>query len=68
MYKRQVLTYPPDFDGDLGMVYAETRVRGIYYDEQEDVRKYRETLTRLQVAARKPRDSLESIKRLAKDL
>ena len=63
-----ILTYPPDFDGDLGMVYAETRVRGIYYDEPENVRKYRETLTRLQVASCKQRDSIELIERIAKDL
>ncbi|MDR7303324.1 helix-turn-helix domain-containing protein [Haloactinomyces albus] len=63
-----LLTYPAEFEGDPGTVYAETRVRGIYYEEPEEVMNYRDVLTRLRVKACDQPDSLALINRIAKEL
>ncbi|TKG61575.1 helix-turn-helix domain-containing protein [Prauserella endophytica] len=52
-----ILDYPPDFEGDPGTVYVETRQQGIYYERPEQVTDYRRVFERLQVQAEKPEKS-----------
>jgi len=51
-----------------GCVYVETLVKGYYYEEREEITKYRNALTRLRVQATKPEDSPAFIRQIAKDL
>lgn len=63
-----LLTFPPELDSDPGVVYVETRVRGIYYEDPAEILLYRQALTRLQVQALTPDESPAMIARLAKEL
>lgn len=63
-----LLTYPTELGEDLGTAYVETRIRAIYYESPEEIRVYREALTRLQVAALSPADSRTVIDRIAQEV
>ncbi len=63
-----LLSAPPELENYPGCVYVETLIKGYYYEELEDITRYRNALTRLRVQATKPKDSPAFIRRLAKDL
>lgn len=63
-----LLTFPPELAGDPGVVYVETRVRGIYYEDPAEIQLYRQALTRLQVQALTPEESPTMIQRIAEEL
>lgn len=63
-----LLTAPPELENYPGCVYVETMVKGYYYEEQEEITKYRNALTRLRVQAIKPEDSAAYIRQIAKEL
>jgi transcriptional regulator with XRE-family HTH domain len=63
-----LLTFPPELHSDPGVVYVETRVRGIYYEDPAEIQSYRQALTRLQVQALSPDESPAMIQRIAEEL
>lgn len=63
-----LLSAPPELENYPGCVYVETLVKGYYYEELEEITRYRNALTRLRVQATKPEDSPAFIRQLAKDL
>lgn len=64
----QILSFPPDFVGDPGVAYVETRIQPIYYEKSEEIAEYRDVLTRLQVQALTPQASQAAVKQVVKDL
>lgn len=62
-----ILSFPAELEHDPGAVYAETRVRGYYYEEPEELASYRDAMTRLQVQAVKPGESRAFIHRIAEE-
>lgn len=62
-----LLTFPPELHSDPGVVYVETRVRGIYYEDPAEIQSYRQALTRLQVQALSPDESPTMIQRIAEE-
>ncbi|HET9258478.1 MAG TPA: helix-turn-helix transcriptional regulator [Pseudonocardiaceae bacterium] len=60
-----LLTFPPELHSDPGVVYVETRVRGIYFEDPAEIQLYRQALTRLQVHALNPDESPAMIQRIA---
>lgn len=63
-----LLSFPPELENDPGVAYAETFIKGYYYEEREQITRYRNALTRLRVQASKPESSSALIRRIAKDL
>ncbi|MGH3973621.1 MAG: helix-turn-helix domain-containing protein [Pseudonocardiaceae bacterium] len=63
-----LLTFPPELHSDPGVVYVETRVRGIYYEDPAEIQLYRQALIRLQVQALNPDESPAMIQRIAEKL
>jgi transcriptional regulator with XRE-family HTH domain len=63
-----LLTFPAMFENDPGMAYTEDRIRGSYYDDPEDIARYRATLTRLQDLAYSVDDSLAALLRRVEEL
>jgi transcriptional regulator with XRE-family HTH domain len=63
-----LLTFPSELENDPGAVFAETRVKGYYYEDPEQIALYRDALARLRVHALKPADSPAFIHRIAKEL
>ncbi|CAM3961604.1 helix-turn-helix transcriptional regulator [Kibdelosporangium persicum] len=63
-----LLSAPPELENYPGCVYVETLVKGYYYEELEEITRYRNALTRLRVQAIKPEDSPAFIRQIAKDL
>lgn len=63
-----LLTFPAELHSDPGVVYVETRVRGIYYEDPTEIQLYRQALTRLQVQALTPDESPAMIQRIAEEL
>ncbi|MGQ0840011.1 helix-turn-helix domain-containing protein [Actinokineospora sp.] len=62
-----LLSFPPELENDPGVVYIDTRVKGYYYEDQEQIVRYRNALARLRVQAVKPADSPAFIHRIAKE-
>lgn len=63
-----ILSFPAELEHDPGAVYAETKIRGYYYEEPEELVAYRDALTRLRVQAIKPGKSPAFIHRVAEEL
>lgn len=63
-----LLTFPAELENDVGVVFAETRVKGYYYEETEQITRYRNALSRLRVQAITPAESPALIHRIAKEL
>ncbi|MGW5054530.1 DUF5753 domain-containing protein [Actinokineospora sp. NPDC004072] len=63
-----LLTFPAELENDQGVVFAETRVKGYYYEEPEQITRYRDVLTRLRVQAINPKDTPAYIHRMMKEL
>lgn len=62
-----VMDFPAEFVNDPGIIYTESRVRGTFYEELEDIKTYRATLDLLKVQALKPDESVSWIDRLARE-
>lgn len=63
-----LLTFPTELEDDPAAVFTETKVKGYYYEEPEQIMRYRNALSRLRVQAIKPADSPAFIRRIAKEL
>lgn len=63
-----ILDYPPEFEGDPGTAYVETRVQGIYYEAPQQVTEYRRVFERLQMQALRPDGSPAALTEFAKEL
>ncbi|MDP9641051.1 hypothetical protein J2S53_000996 [Actinopolyspora lacussalsi] len=44
------LAFPPELENDPGTVYVDTRVKGYYYRQPEEIAVYRAAMRRLQAA------------------
>jgi transcriptional regulator with XRE-family HTH domain len=64
----RILSFPAELEHDPGAVYAETKIKGYYYEEPEQLSTYRDTMTRLQVQAITPEQSPAFIHRVAEEL
>lgn len=63
-----ILSAPPELDDYPGCVYVETLVARYYYEELEDLRKYRNALCYMRVKATKPEDTPAKLREIAKEL
>ncbi|WP_414942452.1 helix-turn-helix domain-containing protein [Amycolatopsis sp. cmx-11-51] len=63
-----LLDYPPEFGGDPGTVYVENRREGLYYEEKEDLVRFRNTFERLQAQAENPGRTRDFIQKLSREL
>ncbi|MEU9690943.1 helix-turn-helix domain-containing protein [Amycolatopsis japonica] len=63
-----LLDYPPEFGGDPGTVYVENRREGLYYEDREDLLRFRKTFERLQAQAEHPGRTRDFIQNLAREL
>lgn len=63
-----ILSAPPELRNYPGCAYVEDRIRGHYYEEQEQISTYRNVLTRLRIQGTKPEDTVSYIRQLAEEL
>ena len=64
----KILSAPPELHNYPGCAFVEDRIRGHYYEDPEMILTYRNDLTRLQVQATRPEETLPFLHELAKDL
>ncbi|MCX2732987.1 helix-turn-helix transcriptional regulator [Saccharopolyspora sp. NFXS83] len=62
-----LLTYPPEFDDELGTAYVENRIEVLYYEEPAAVSPFRAAFDRLKSTALKTSDSNDLIKRVLEE-
>ncbi|MCA1190296.1 MULTISPECIES: helix-turn-helix transcriptional regulator [unclassified Saccharopolyspora] len=62
-----LLSYPPEFDHELGTAYVENRIEVLYYEEPGAVAPFRTAFDQLKVKALKPSDSRELIARVLEE-
>lgn len=63
-----LLSFPAVLENDPGIVYTEDRVRGTYYDDPEDIARYRATFARLVQAALSAEESRAVLLRRVEEL
>ncbi|OXM45677.1 DNA-binding protein [Amycolatopsis thailandensis] len=63
-----IIDYPAEFSGDPGTVYVENRREGLYYEDKEDLRRFRNTFERLQAQADHPGRTRNFLQNLAREL
>ncbi|WP_026316306.1 helix-turn-helix domain-containing protein [Actinokineospora enzanensis] len=63
-----LMTFPPDVEDDLGLVYIEMLTGGKYFDKPSEVAEYRRALGRLRGMAANPRDSRGIIERAMREV
>jgi hypothetical protein len=63
-----ILSFPAELAHDPGAVYVQTKIKGYYYEEPEELSAYRDAMTRLQVQAITPEQSPAFIHRVAEEL
>ena len=63
-----ILSFPAELEFDPGAVYVQTRITGYYYEQPDELARYRDDLTRLQIQAIKPEQTPAFIHRIAEDL
>ncbi|MBV8994708.1 MAG: helix-turn-helix domain-containing protein [Pseudonocardiales bacterium] len=63
-----LLTFPPEFQGDPGVVYTEDDIRGTYYESADEVQRYRDVFRRVLLATLSPDDTRALIARRIKEL
>jgi transcriptional regulator with XRE-family HTH domain len=54
--------------GDAGVVYVETRVRGLFFEQPAELQEYRQVMNHLRVLAASPRESSRLIDRIRKEV
>lgn len=64
----QILSAPPELANYPGCVFVEDRIRGHYYEDPQQILNYRNDLTRLQVQAARPDETVELLHEIAKDV
>lgn len=62
-----LLTYPPEFDHELGTAYVENRIEVLYYEEPSAVLPFRAAFDQLKLKALKTSDSNDLIKRVLEE-
>ncbi|MGJ7909019.1 helix-turn-helix domain-containing protein [Actinopolyspora sp. H202] len=62
------LAFPPELENDPGTVYAETRVKGYYYEQPEEIATYRWVMRHLQAHACTPQEAPAVLERIAEEL
>ncbi|MGQ0776909.1 MAG: Scr1 family TA system antitoxin-like transcriptional regulator [Pseudonocardiales bacterium] len=63
-----ILSAPPELEDYPGCVYVETLVAPYYYEEPEQIRKYRNALNELRIKATTPEQTPAMFRQLAKEL
>ncbi|MBE1464126.1 helix-turn-helix domain-containing protein [Kibdelosporangium phytohabitans] len=61
-----MMTFP--IPGDSGLVYVETRVRGLFFEEPAELQDYRQVMNHLRVQARSPKESSRLIDQIRKGI
>jgi DNA-binding XRE family transcriptional regulator len=64
----EILSAPPELHNYPGCVFVEDRIGGHYYEDAEQLLQYRNDLTRLQVQAARPEETIELLREIAKDI
>ncbi|WP_139219506.1 Scr1 family TA system antitoxin-like transcriptional regulator [Actinopolyspora alba] len=60
--------FPPELENDPGTVYVDTRVKGYYYQQPEEIAVYRAAMRRLQAQACQSEETPVLISRITKEL
>ena len=63
-----VMKFPPEMEGDPGLVYLELLTGGHYFEKPEEIAEYRRALTRLHALAASPEASRGIIERRLKEV
>lgn len=63
-----ILSFPGELIADPGVVYVQTRIKGIYYEDTQEILEYRDALNRLRVQALSPEQSRDLISEIAEEL
>ncbi|MBA8826917.1 transcriptional regulator with XRE-family HTH domain [Saccharopolyspora lacisalsi] len=63
-----ILSFPAELVADPGVVYLQTLIAGVYYEEPSEIMKYRDSLARLRVQALSPEQSREMIFEVSEEL
>lgn len=61
-----IMSFP--IPGDAGLVYVETRVRGLFFEQSNELQEYAQVMNHLRVLARPPEDSGRLIDRIRKEI
>lgn len=61
-----IMSFP--IPGDAGLVYVETRVRGLYFEQPHELQEYAQVLNHLRVLARPPEESSRLIDKIRKEI
>jgi transcriptional regulator with XRE-family HTH domain len=61
-----ILSFP--ISGDAGLVYVETRVRGLFFEQAHELQEYAQMMNHLRVLARSPEESVRLIDRIRKEI
>lgn len=61
-----IMSFP--IPGDAGLVYVETRVRGLYFEQPHELQEYAQVMNHLRVLARPPEESSRLIDRIRKEI
>jgi hypothetical protein len=61
-----IMSFP--IPGDAGLVYVETRVRGLFFDQPRELQEYAQVMNHLRVLAKPPKESIRLIDRIRKGI
>lgn len=61
-----IMSFP--IPGDAGLVYVETRVRGLFFEQPSEMQEYAQVMNHLRVLARPPKESSRLIERIKKEI
>lgn len=61
-----IMSFP--IPGDAGLVYVETRVRGLFFEQPHELQEYAQVMNHLRVLARPPEESSRLIDRIRKEI
>jgi transcriptional regulator with XRE-family HTH domain len=62
-----IMSFPDEFGKDPGVVYVQTRIEGIYYEEPAEINQYRLSINRLGAQASSPEDTPSVITHIAQE-
>lgn len=62
-----IMSFPDEFGKDPGVVYAQTRIEGIYYEEPAEINQYRLSINRLGTQAASLEDTPSVITHIAQE-
>lgn len=63
-----ILTFGPEFVGDPGVAYVQSRINGTYYEDAAEIARYRDTWSLVQLKALSPEESRELLARRVKEI